>query len=268
MCGVVTDRPITEQACVKIHNLWVDYTFRRALPIQRRSTTAQILGIPATLRRGPVVKVRALQHIDLSLRAGERVGVIGRNGAGKSTLLKAIGGVVRPAEGLVEIVGQVQALFDLGVGLEMDASGRENILFRGLLQGLSPKEVSEREAEIVEFADLGPFIDMPVSSYSSGMVVRLAFSVATFLEGDILLVDEIFAAGDHAFQQRAQRRMEMMISAAGLFVFTSHNLSLVSELCSRGIFLDKGRIVFDGPVDDAITAYLEHVGHSFVAAGA
>lgn len=227
------------------HNFHMASTLGRLFGVQESGTNKK--------KRPPP----ALKSINLTIQAGERVGIIGRNGAGKSTLLRTIAGILPPAAGTIDVTGVVQGVFDIGVGLEMESTGRENVVFRGLLQGLSPDEIAAREEEIITFSGLGSYIDLPVSSYSSGMVVRLAFSIATFLEGNVLLVDEVFAAGDMAFQKVAQARMSKMIDSAGLFVFTSHNLSLVSEICSRGIWLEKGEIKFDGPVDDAITAYLE-----------
>jgi lipopolysaccharide transport system ATP-binding protein len=219
--------------------------------------SGQLFGWRATASGQLKHAIRAIKPVSFTIQSGERVGIIGRNGAGKSTLLKMLAGVVRPWEGLVSVKGLVQGLFDIGIGWEVEATGRENIFFRSLIQGLSPEQAREREEEIIAFSGLGAFVDRPVKTYSSGMTVRLVFAIATYLEGNILLIDEIFGAGDNDFQERAVARMHDILSRARIVVFTSHNLSLVSEICQRGLWLDGGELMFDGPIDEAIARYLE-----------
>jgi lipopolysaccharide transport system ATP-binding protein len=248
--------PNIQKPAIEITGLDIVYKVDMGLQSDLDNSISRLFGVDKG-KRAKSVHLRALKDVNLTISENERVGIIGKNGAGKSSLLKAISGVLQPFSGKVQVTGIVQSLFDIGVGLEQTSSGRDNILFRGLVQGLEPRVIREREAEIVEFADLGRFIDMPISSYSTGMLVRLAFSISAFLEGNILLVDEIFAAGDLDFQEKASKKMHEIVARSGIFVFTSHNLSLISELCGRGIYLDKGKIRFDGPVDDAIDAYLK-----------
>jgi lipopolysaccharide transport system ATP-binding protein len=194
--------------------------------------------------------------VTLNIAAGERVGIIGRNGAGKSTLLRAIAGIYPLASGEVDVAGSLQSLFEIGLGFEGEATGRENILFRGLVMGCTPEFVRAREAEIVAFADLGEFIDMPIRTYSAGMVVRLAFAISSMLDADILLIDEVFGAGDAAFQAKAVRRLEQMIDRASIVVMVGHDLPTIEKVCSRAMWLDKGCIKVDGPSKDVVERYL------------
>lgn len=200
--------------------------------------------------------VLALKNINLRVQEGERVGIIGRNGAGKSTMLKAIAGLYPLQSGIVEIEGSIRALFELSLGFEFEATGRENIVYRGLLLGETPKSIREKEAEIIDFADLGDFIDYPIKAYSAGMLVRLAFAISTTLQGDILLLDEILGAGDAAFQKKAQKRMEYLIEQAKIIMLVSHNLTSVKEICNRAILLQDGEIIADGDVEYVIKEYL------------
>ena len=203
--------------------------------------------------------VVALKNITLDIHEGERVGVIGRNGAGKSTLLKAIAGLYPLQSGTVETAGKIRSLFELNLGFEFEATGRENVVYRGLLLGETPRSIREKEAEIVEFAELGEFIDYPIKMYSAGMLIRLAFAISTTIGGDILLLDEILAAGDAAFQAKAQQRMDRLMEQAKMIVLVSHNLSAVQQICDRAIYLHNGQILADGPVRDVVREYLDSV---------
>jgi lipopolysaccharide transport system ATP-binding protein len=202
-------------------------------------------------------EVRALEHVSLSISNGERVGIIGHNGAGKSTLLKLLAGVYLPTDGRREVWGQISSLFQISLGFEQDASGWENIMFRGYLQGETPRSIRAKMQPIAEFSELGDFLDMPVRYYSSGMLVRLAFAIATAIEPDILLVDEVLSAGDMAFQIKARQRMQGLIDKARVVVVVSHELSSLSQLCDRVLWLDHGRICMEGPVDEVVAAYAQ-----------
>lgn len=199
--------------------------------------------------------VYALKEFNLHISEGERLGVIGHNGAGKSTLLKTIAGIFPVEKGSVEVSGKIRALFDISLGFDMESTGRENILYRGLLLGASPAEMREKEGEIIEFAGLGDFIDYPVKAYSTGMAVRLAFAISTCIDGEILLLDEILGAGDATFIDKANRRIIELIDNARLMVFVTHNLEAMKDICNRAIVLNQGRIVFDGKPEDAIKEY-------------
>jgi ABC-type polysaccharide/polyol phosphate transport system ATPase subunit len=208
--------------------------------------------------RNPLLKVRALQDVTLHFGDGDRVGIIGGNGAGKSTLLRLLAGVYWPTRGRRLVTGRVSSLFELNLGFEMEASGRQNIIYRGYLQGETPRSIRAKMHDIAEFSELGRFLDIPVRYYSAGMLVRLAFSIATTIEPEILLVDEVLSAGDLAFQQKAQRRMKEMMSRAKIIVVVSHDLGTLPRLCETGVWLAQGRVRMVGPIDEVIAAYREH----------
>lgn len=206
-------------------------------------------------KQADVQDVHALKNISLTIKEGERVGLLGHNGAGKSTFLKTAAGLYPISSGNVQVEGQVRSLFDLSLGFEPDATGRENILYRGLLLGLSPAFMREKEAEIVEFAGLGEFIDYPMKTYSAGMQVRLAFSISTTVGGDILLLDEVIGAGDANFMEKAKRRITALVEQADILVLASHDFVSLKRLCERGLVLHRGELVFDGEMSEAIFEY-------------
>lgn len=201
--------------------------------------------------------VHALKGVSLAVGKGERIGIIGPNGAGKSTLLKVTAGVYPPHEGTVVVRGDVRSLFEINLGFEYEATGRANIMYRGLLLGQRPREIRAKEDEVVDFAGLGEFIDYPVKAYSAGMLIRLAFAISTAFEADILLLDEVLGAGDAAFARKARTRISELISKAKSLILVSHDLGSVRELCSRAILLEHGRIVEDGPPGEVVERYLK-----------
>jgi lipopolysaccharide transport system ATP-binding protein len=200
----------------------------------------------------------ALKDISFSVQDGEVLGIIGRNGSGKSTILKIMAGVYRPTAGRVQIRGKVAALIELGAGFHPDLTGRENIVLNGLLLGLSKHEIQSREEQILEFAELGEFIDSPVKQYSSGMFMRLGFAVATEVDPDILLVDEILAVGDQSFQRKCLARIEDFRRRGKTIIVVSHDLASVCKLCSRALLVGEGLILFDGPPGDGVMRYHEY----------
>jgi ABC-type polysaccharide/polyol phosphate transport system ATPase subunit len=201
------------------------------------------------------ITVHALSGITLDIEHGDRLAVIGANGAGKSTLLKVLAGIYAPTSGRMHASGRVSALLTASVGLNPDATGRENIIIRGMYMDVHPRDMRARVDEIAEFTELGSFIDMPVRTYSSGMMVRLCFAVATSLRPEILVMDEWLAAGDAAFLNKARQRMEDFLSSTSILVLASHSLSLVKEWCNRAILLDQGRIVAAGGVEEVSAVY-------------
>lgn len=207
----------------------------------------------------PLMEVRALQDVSLTIDEGTRLAVVGHNGAGKSTLLKVLAGIYPPTHGRRCVEGQVSSLFDITLGFELDASGWENIAYRGYLQGETRRTIRAKMQAIAEFSGLGDFLNMPVRYYSAGMMVRLAFSISTAIEPEILLVDEALGAGDLDFQTKARLRMREMMNKARLIVMVSHDLGALMEFCDRGLWLDHGRVRMLGPVRDVIHAYATSV---------
>ncbi|NWA09034.1 ABC transporter ATP-binding protein [Pseudomonas gingeri] len=205
--------------------------------------------------RAKVLDIHALKNISVEIAQGERVGLLGHNGAGKSTFLKTVAGLYPVSSGTLSVEGTVRSLFDLSLGFEPDASGRENILYRGLLLGLKPCFMREKEAEIVAFSDLGEFIDYPIKTYSAGMQVRLAFAISTMVGGDILLLDEVIGAGDARFMAKARQRIAGLIEQSEILVLASHDFSALRSICSRGLVFHHGHLVYDGPCEQAITEY-------------
>lgn len=201
----------------------------------------------------------ALKNINLKIEKGERIGIIGRNGAGKSTLLKIISRITPPTTGRIIMDGRVASLLEVGTGFHPELTGRENIYFNGSILGLKRKEINAKLDEIIDFSGIEKFIDSPLKHYSSGMQLRLAFSVAAHLEADILLIDEVLAVGDFEFQMKCIGKMEE-VSRQGnrTIVFVSHNLAAVMQLCTRAIVLQAGEIVFEGKVAEAIRFYTNH----------
>jgi ABC-2 type transport system ATP-binding protein len=207
----------------------------------------------AWLRRKKLTTVfSALDDVSFEIGEGQSVALLGYNGSGKSTLLKLISGVLRPDGGSVLTRGRVAGLIEVGAGFHPDLSGRENVYLNAAILGMNRKEVDARFDEIVEFAEIGEFIDTEVKHYSSGMFVRLAFSVAIHTELDILLVDEVLAVGDAPFREKCKAKIAELSTLNKTMLVVSHDLDMVSELCERGIVLEHGRVVFDGAVDSAI----------------
>ena len=212
--------------------------------------------IPARLDNEPNEDLWALRDVSFSVREGETVGIVGPNGAGKSTLLKLITRIIEPTSGQIDVNGRVGALLELGAGFHPDLTGRENIYLNGSILGLSRSEIGDREHEIISFAELERFIDMPVRHYSSGMRMRLGFSVAAHTDPNILLVDEVLAVGDENFQHKCLDRIMDMRRDGVTICFVSHGLGQVRRLCSRAIWLDEGTVRAEGDVDDVVSAYL------------
>lgn len=204
-------------------------------------------------------KFTALDGVTFDVKKGETIGLIGRNGAGKSTLLKLLSRVTAPTEGEIRIKGKISSMLEVGTGFHPELTGRENIYLNGAILGMSRKEVDERIEDIIEFSECRQFIDTPVKRYSSGMFVKLAFSVAAHLNSDIMLMDEVLAVGDMTFQKKCIEKMVSVARDEGkTIIYVSHNMQTIRQLCSRCIVLDKGKVVFNGEVEDAINIYLKN----------
>lgn len=202
-----------------------------------------------------LVTVKSLQDIELEILDGERVGLVGNNGAGKSTLLRTLAGVYRPTSGHALIEGRVASLIDISLGINPEATGRENIFLRGALLGLTKDQVREKFDEIVAFSELGNFIEMPLRTYSSGMQMRLGFAVSMVVDPEILLMDEWLSVGDGSFQKKAEEKLKSLVNQTRILVIASHNPDLIRNICSRTIWLDSGKIKMDGNPKKVLEKY-------------
>ena len=197
----------------------------------------------------------ALRDVSFEVKRGEVLGIIGHNGAGKSTLLKVISGILKPTSGSVQVNGTVVPMLELGSGFDFDLTGRENVFLNGAILGYPEQFLKEKYGEIVEFSELGQFIDVPLRNYSSGMVMRLAFSIATVVQPDILIVDEILAVGDADFQEKSKRRMLELMGGGTTVLFVSHSLGQIQEMCDRVLWLEKGRLKMAGKTKTVCAMY-------------
>ena len=202
-----------------------------------------------------VTVVQALRDINIDLRPGDRLGLVGHNGAGKTTLLRVLAGIYHPTTGTVTCEGLRMPLTDIHVGQDDEATGYEMILIRGLLMGLRRSEIEAKIEEIAEFSELGEFLDLPIRTYSSGMALRLFFSIATSMTADIIIMDEWITAGDEAFIKKANARLQMLVDQAHIIVIASHNRSTLQRICTRGLLLEEGRIKHSGTLDEVLDAY-------------
>jgi len=230
----------------------------------RETLASGVASLGRRLRRGGEGAARteseefwALRDVSLDLAEGDVVGILGRNGAGKSTLLKLISRIMEPTTGEIRIRGRVGSLLEVGTGFHPELTGRENIFLNGAILGMSRAEIRRKFDQIVAFSEIERFLDTPVKRYSSGMYVRLAFSVAAHLEPEILIIDEVLAVGDAAFQKKSLDRMSEVAAEGRTVLFVSHNLGLIRALCKRGILLEAGRVRFDGTAEAAVRTYLE-----------
>lgn len=197
----------------------------------------------------------ALKNISFEIEKGEVVGIIGHNGAGKSTLLKVISGILKPTDGEIKVNGNIVPMLELGSGFDHDLTGRENIFLNGAILGYSEQYLKEKYDEIVDFSELGKFIDIPIRNYSSGMLMRLAFSIATVVQPEILIVDEILAVGDAAFQEKSKSRMYELMGGGTTVLFVSHSLEQIREMCDRVIWLDHGAVRMIGDAEKVCASY-------------
>ena len=202
----------------------------------------------------------ALDDVSFELEKGKTLGLIGRNGAGKSTMLKLISGILKPTKGTIITRGNIVPMLELGAGFDLELTGKENIYLNGAILGYSKEYLESKYEEIVEFAEIRDFIDMPIRNYSSGMMARLAFSIASVVQPEILIVDEILAVGDVAFQEKSFARMKELMTGGATVLFVSHDLEKIEEMCDKAIWLNKGKVVMFGDTDDVCNAYRKAQG--------
>lgn len=208
-----------------------------------------------TAQKGGHLSIEALKNIDLEIVAGDRVGIVGHNGSGKSTLLRLLSGVYEPSSGKIKRSGSVSSLVDISLGINGENTGRENIFLRGKLMGLTKKEIDQKIDEIIEFSELGDYINLPVRIYSSGMLLRLAFSVSTSITADILIMDEWLSVGDGAFAERSSQRLRNLVDESEILVIASHTRELLEETCNKIVWLEHGLIRKVGPTQEILPEY-------------
>ncbi|NLI56682.1 ABC transporter ATP-binding protein [bacterium] len=241
---------MNEDTVIKLENVSLKFRLQK-----EKSSSLKEFAIKLLSKKVSYINFYAIKNINLEIKKGESIGIIGRNGAGKTTLLRIIAGVYKPTEGKVFVKGKIMPIIELGAGFDMELTGAENIFINGLLLGMTRKEIEEKYEEIVEFSGLKDFINSPLRTYSSGMILRLGFSVATSLEPDIILLDEVFAVGDAEFREKCIKRMNEMKEKSATLLFVSHDMNAIKENCKKVIMLEKGEIKNVGDVNKIIENY-------------
>jgi ABC-type polysaccharide/polyol phosphate transport system ATPase subunit len=253
---------IGAQPAVEVNDLGIRYDLR----LTKRTTLKGSLVGMLRRDRSRETDFWAIRHLSFNLDQGESLAVIGPNGAGKSTLLLALAGILEPSEGEIITHGRVSTLLTLGAGFELELTGRDNIDLVGAFLGIDARQMAELGPAIIEFADIGPFIDAPVKTYSTGMRARLGFSIATATTPDILLLDEVLGTGDQTFRARSQARVRELVDRAKAIVLVTHDLTFVSEFCNRAILLEKGQVISTGEPAEIVDLYRERVAqHKLLA---
>jgi ABC-type polysaccharide/polyol phosphate transport system ATPase subunit len=245
-------RRSNEADAIRVEDMGVRYDLRFNRKTRIRTSLGQMLG------RGASYQFWALRHVSMRLVHGESLAVIGPNGAGKSTLLQVLAGIIQPSEGELEVRGKVSGLLTLGAGFDADLTGRDNILLGGAFLGLDDAVTRRLLPGIVEYADLGDFIDAPLKTYSSGMRARLGFAMATSVDPDILLLDEVLATGDANFREKSKARVIEIVKAAKAVVLVTHDMNWVTEYCNRAILIEQGRVVMEGEPAEVVRLHHQH----------
>ncbi len=238
---------------IDVQDLGVKYSLRFTKKTTLRQTFTGLL----SRREGPT-DFWALRSVNFRLVTGESLGVIGPNGAGKSTLLQVLAGIIMPSTGQVEVHGRISSLLTLGAGFDQELTGRDNVLLAGAFLGIDPKEMALRLDGIVEYADLGEFIDAPLKTYSSGMRARLGFAIATSVDPDVLLLDEVLATGDQVFRAKSKARVLELVKAAKAIVLVTHDMGWVTEYCNRAMLIERGHVIAEGDPADVVRVHEEH----------
>lgn len=236
------------------HTLGVGYL---AKGINRFATRKLNVGGQIGAGESGRVVVKALDGVNFEILEGDRIGILGHNGSGKTTLLRTLAGIYEPISGTIQTNGRVFPLFDLQLGMDMDATGLENIWMRGKMLGLANKQINDALDDIAEFTELGDYLYMPIRTYSTGMSIRLAFAISTAITPEILVLDEMIGAGDAAFIARADARVKVFLARTGILVIASHSIPMLQQWCNKGMLLEKGKLIASGPIDDVAARYEE-----------
>ncbi len=245
--------PASAAAVIDVRNLGVRYSLRFTRKTTLRESFTQLLR-----RDDRPTEFWALRNVAFKLVNGESLAVLGPNGAGKSTLLQVLAGIITPSEGEIDVRGAISSLLTLGAGFDQDLTGRDNIWLAGAFMGVPHREMARRIDGIVQFADIGLFIDAPIKTYSSGMRARLGFSIATSVDPDILLLDEVLATGDEVFREKSKQRVLDLVRAAKAIVLVTHDMNWVTEFCNRAMLLEHGKVVAEGAPADVVRMHVEH----------
>ena len=253
------------QLAIKVESVWKEYQIRNTFDNQPASLK-ELLNTPFRVFKGLYQRDHvkkgsfwALSDISFDIKHGESVGIVGRNGAGKSTLLRLLSRITRPTMGKITLYENVNSLLEIGTGFNIELSGRDNIFLNGTFLGMRSSDIRNKFDAIVAFSELEQFIDTPVKYYSSGMYVRLAFSVAVHLTPELLLIDEILSVGDAGFREKSKNKMKELINSGATIIIVSHNETTIKEICQRAIYLERGKIINDGPVDMVVDSYMNDV---------
>jgi lipopolysaccharide transport system ATP-binding protein len=246
-------------ASIQLNNVTVDIPVYNAHGRSLKSAVFQraVGGHVHARKRGDVIVVRALDDVTAAIASGERIGIVGHNGAGKTTMLRVLAGVYQPSTGSAHSTGEVGSLTDLGAGMDMEATGYDNIKYRSILLGHTYAQAKAQVSDIEAFSELGGYLNLPVRTYSTGMLLRLAFAVTTSIRPAILLMDEMISAGDAAFIEKARQRLRDLISSANILVIASHSEAVIREFCTRTIWLEHGKVMMDGEPEAVLAAYRE-----------
>lgn len=237
-------------ASITLRGVTLDYAIYSLRAQSVRGAVANLAVGGRLMRdRSDVTVVRALANVNMKLQQGDRLALVGHNGSGKTSLLKVLAGIYEPNQGTVDVQGQVMSMISMGAGLDHEASGLHNIRNLAMMQNISKREIQQRLPAIIEFAELGPFMQMPFKTYSAGMQARLVFAVTTDLDADILIMDEWIGAGDAAFMQKAGERLKRKVTEAGIVILATHNVGMVREVCNKVAVMEAGQMTYFGPVD-------------------
>lgn len=242
-------------AYIKLNNLSLDYCYYTNRNTLKKTIVKSIFRLWQSPKEKTFKLRRALDGVDASFQTGDRIALIGKNGSGKSTLLRVLSGIYQPTEGSLEIHGTITSLLDISIGLNPDINGYENITLMGILQGKSKKEMKEKFAEIEEFTELGHYLQFPVRTYSVGMRLRLAFGIATCMESDIIIIDEVIGVGDQSFMEKAQNRLKNLVHKSQILVLTSHATNILQHFCNKAMVLNQGRCTYFGNLEKGIEHY-------------